>query len=564
MTGQGSRLPHVQVGEWASRLSSLARRRAALIPRLIPFLVAGVTSIVYLLTMAPILSWGYAFVGRDGGDFIGAAWHLGVPHPTGYPTYTMVAWLFAKLPLGTVAWRVQLFSAVSAVGTVVLVYLIGRRLASRQAFGAVTFGAVVGAFLLGFSRLLWSHAVVAEVYALHLFFVALIVWLMLRWRDDGSPLWPAAMAFGLGLGNHVTLTFIVPAVLLLLWDGRKRLTWRGVLASMVALAVGLLVYAYLPWRAAAHPIINWGDPETWEGFKWVVTGEGYQKFFFALPGDQLVPRLDKWLRISNDQFALPPIPWFLAAIGLGALLRRDRWLAWGTVAHASIALIYSVGYDTTDAYVHLMPVYLYLALWMGQGVVSLLIVAYQLSEPGVRFIVDSYLLDGPRRKKRRAARRSALRNGLLSCALLGGVVLGLALLPSLAVIQDWDKMDMTHDREAEDYARGALESVEPGALILVGSDVHTFSLWYYRYVEGIRPDVAVVNDSMMTFAWYRRTVAIHHPDVAQPGPDATRVTKLDLVLRNLDQRAVYIAEDEEDLTGLVLTEVGELWRVTSP
>ena len=51
---------------------------------------------------------------------------------------------------------------------------------------------------------------------------------------------------------------------------------------MKNLVAGLLVYVYLPWRASKDPIINWGDPDTWENFRWLVMGQGYRRFFFAL------------------------------------------------------------------------------------------------------------------------------------------------------------------------------------------------------------------------------------------------------------------------------------------
>jgi hypothetical protein len=79
--------------------------------------------------------------------------------------------------------------------------------------------------------------------------------------------------------------------------------------------------------------------------------------------------------------------------------------------------------------------------------------------------------------------------------------------------------------------------------------------------------VLVVNEAMMSFEWYRHTVAVHHPQVAQPGEDATSVTELDLALLNLGKRAVYVTKgvkDEGALDGLELTQVGELWRVTAP
>jgi len=515
------------IGKWQVDPQALRERSL----RLTPLLLGGLAFVVYLLTMAPVLTWAHA--GRDGGDLITAARFLGVPHPTGYPTYTMLAWLFTRLPLGSVAWRVHLLSGLAAAVTVALVYVIGRRLAAEEMREPAALGAAVGALLLAFSPLFWGQSLIAEVYTLHLFFITLILWLTLRWRDGESPLPLAALAFGLGMGNHITLTFLGPAILLLLWSGRERLSLRVVLGSALALAAGLLVYLYLPWRAATNPVINWGNPETWEGFSWVISGQGYRRFFFALPADELTSRLEDWWNLSGDQF--PILAWPLAAWGLWGLARRHRWLALGTFLHVAINLVYSIGYDVSDAFVHLLPVYLYLALWMGQGAVYLLMAIIRLGRPGQR----------PQE-------------------VLTLVTVGLLVLPVVSLAEEWAGMDLTHDRDAYNYAQEALELVEPDALILVGSDVYTFALWYQRYVEGLRPDVATVNYAMLSFDWYQRTVASYHPDVVLPSPDDAKTTKLAHVLRNLNGRAVYIAEDEDDLPGLQLTPVGSLWRVTTP
>ena len=69
--------------------------------------------LVYLATLAPDITWAYQ--GTDGGDLITAAYTLGVPHPSGYPTYVLMGWLFSKLPVGTIAWRFNfLYSAKSS------------------------------------------------------------------------------------------------------------------------------------------------------------------------------------------------------------------------------------------------------------------------------------------------------------------------------------------------------------------------------------------------------------------------------------------------------------------
>ena len=41
---------------------------------------------------------------------------LGVAHPTGYPVYILSAWLFELLPIGSVAFRANMFSAVCGRG----------------------------------------------------------------------------------------------------------------------------------------------------------------------------------------------------------------------------------------------------------------------------------------------------------------------------------------------------------------------------------------------------------------------------------------------------------------
>ncbi len=489
--------------------------------------------LVYLLTMAPDITWGWQHAGDDAGDLITAAWVAGVPHPPGYPTYTLLAWLFTRLPMGSVAWRVHLLSAVAGAATVGLAYLIG-----RDAFGAGAdrprfprrLGAAVGGLLFGFAPLFWSHALIAEVYTLHLFFVSLVLVLMLRWRATGRGLPWAALTFGLGLGNHLTLAMMGPLILMVLWDGRRRLRLRAVVASAGALLLGLSVYVYLPWRAAADPIVNWGDPDTWEGFWWLVRAEAYEQYLFALPLAEIPVRLFEWWELFTVQFA--PMSWPLALLGLWRLWRRDRWLGLGSVSHAAVNLVYSVGYNVSDAYVHLLPVFFYVAVWMGLGICQLFLIL------------------------RGVAGLDRWRRPLLALLALASLA-----LVAVAPLVDWHNLDLSQDREARDYGQEVLDVVEPDALILARADAHIFTLWYYRYVKGKRPDVVIVNPSLYTFQWYRETIASHHPELQTKGTEY--IDLLEMVLRNVDQRPVYVTEESESekLSDLELEAVGPLWQV---
>ena len=60
----------------------------------------------------------------DSGEFLTAAVHMGVPHPTGYPLWTIGSWFFQLLPLGNNAWEVNLFSGVCSAWGIGLIALL--------------------------------------------------------------------------------------------------------------------------------------------------------------------------------------------------------------------------------------------------------------------------------------------------------------------------------------------------------------------------------------------------------------------------------------------------------
>ena len=326
--------------------------------------VSAAAFAVYLITLAPSLT--NANHGTDGGDLIAAARVLGVPHPTGYPTYTLLAWLFTHLPVGTIAYRVNLLSAACAALAVGIFFCAARRAlpAEESQIGVPA----IAALTLAFSSLLWSQAVIAEVYALLALFAAVLLWCLVRWRDtlQDRYLWSAAFTLGLALGNHVTILFGALAALAVLWPERSRwLRVRALLPAAALFIVGLGVYAYLPLAARQNPPVNWGDPQTWRGFVWVVSGKQYQQFAFALPRSEIPGRIAAWAEILGEQFGW----WGLAIslIGGWGLWRRDRRLALFSLVWMCLAAVYAFFYDTGDSHIYLLPAVMLMVLWWGEG-----------------------------------------------------------------------------------------------------------------------------------------------------------------------------------------------------
>ena len=132
---------------------------------------------LYIRTLAPSLLYG------DSAEFQTIAYTLGIGHPTGYPIYVLLAKLFTFLPVGDIAYRVNLFSAFSAALTVALVYLITRKL------GAMHISAVYGSLALILTPLFWKHASIAEIYAPSAACLAFVLFFVLQWKETNNPRW---------------------------------------------------------------------------------------------------------------------------------------------------------------------------------------------------------------------------------------------------------------------------------------------------------------------------------------------------------------------------------------
>src|SRR2546423_5472143 len=128
---------------------------------------------------------------------------LGVAHPTGYPTYVLVAWLAELIPIGSVAYRANLLSAAFVASALGLLAAIAQRLGVRAPV------AVVAALATGVIGTVWAAALVAEVNSLHLLLVALLIHRAVAWAADRRmvQLVIGGLLVGLALGNHLLNLF---------------------------------------------------------------------------------------------------------------------------------------------------------------------------------------------------------------------------------------------------------------------------------------------------------------------------------------------------------------------
>ncbi len=236
---------------------------------------------VYFHTLAPTVTL------EDSGELAVASDYLGVPHPPGYPIWTLVTWFFQWIfhwvkyfgqpdsnymlvwksikalfdpSMGghpNPAWSVGLASAFTGALAAGMFALLVSRSGSdmirslrreTEALGLRTeslfcwVAGVMGGLLFAFTPVLWSQCTIVEVYGLNSFFMLFCTLLTYRWMcrpHEDHVLYIVAFAFGLGLTNHQALLFLGPMLLAAIWF-RDRALFRDCLAGLFVLIAGIL------------------------------------------------------------------------------------------------------------------------------------------------------------------------------------------------------------------------------------------------------------------------------------------------------------------------------------
>lgn len=489
--------------------------------RLAATLVAGVALVVYIRTLLPALAFG------DWGEMQTVPHILGIAHPTGYPTYILLAWLAELAPIGSVAYRANLLSAIFVALTLATCILICVRLGVRPSLAAVA------ALALGAVGTVWGAATVAEVNPLHLLLAALIIHRAIVWEDRRSPsdLALGGLLVGLSLGNHLLTLFIAPFVaLFVLWAGRREFRARPalLLLPVAGLAVGLAVYLYIPIAASFSPALPYNHPVTWSGFVFLVTGEQFRGQFDFLsphgPAEFIHYLPDLWQVLVARGTPVVPV---VGSAGLLVLVVRRP--ASGLMCLAILV----TGVYIWANYLRLEHYLLVPCLILAIGMAVALETVARTFEGGLGGLLahvpvdsgDAYLVDRPRAGVFRLEGALVLTAGLAFAILLGGL--------------NWSASDRSDDQSGTAYADAVLSNLPPNAAILVWWDAAS-PLWYARWVDGRRPDLLIVDDTNIVYEGWRTreariaTLICQRPVfIIRPGDPETTLTdayQLDPVL----------------------------------
>ncbi len=390
---------------------------------------------------------------QDSAEFAIAAATLGIAHAPGYPLYVSLAHGFTYLPLGDVAFRVNLLSALSIAGTVPLLYHTFYRLTGAR------WASLASALSVVWSPYIWTHGLAAEIYGPQVFTLSVVGYSLARLQTQraGRDVLAVGGAYGVAVAMHPASALFAPGVAWALWRWHIPARWMCA-AGLLALGLFALSLLYFPLVGddatlnAAGAYNTAGefqaiDLDTLEGIAWMLSGGQFESEFFErgyLPNGEQVSALLSWFLANYQVVGLG-----LGALGLWQMARQQRGLAltWGLL-FAPYTYFFML-YGVPDRELMFGPSYL---LW------------------GVGLAFGLRALQGDSSQRAYWA----------------------LLVPLFFLITSYPALNIRQDASVRARAEATLQALPPEALVF-GSWGDVMPLQYLHWVEDERPDLTFYN-----------------------------------------------------------------------
>ncbi|MEW6615736.1 MAG: DUF2723 domain-containing protein [Thermodesulfobacteriota bacterium] len=467
-----------------------------------PFLIFILTFLFYLNTASP------GILLPDSPEFVAASFGLGVAHPPGYSFYLLMGRLFSLIPVGNLAWRMNLMSALFASFTVVIIYLSSKRVLEavfpekglgkqNTKWGHIRetiykSSASIVALLFAFSSSFWSYAINTEAYSTNCFLLAATLFsLILYVSSKEKPttnmtlsfptqkrqrfLYLTSLLIGLLLAFHtVNLIYVglfigFVVVKTIYMNGKKEIKIENSFLALFFFLLGISVLFYLPIRSMSLPFINIGDSANWWDFFKTVTGKIYtgELSLFSIPLREKAYNLLYSLKSIGHQFTLP-----LAGIGLVGiylLLKKKimTFLMLLSVALANILFFanYDLGASRNESFPSqlFLPFYIVFSVFLSVGLAGI-------------------------------AKWAISRVNFSTVTKFSSLSLIIILVIRFPFYENYKVSDSSLDRYFYEFGKRRVETFEPNSVFLCTNSKNSlFFLWYFNVIENRRLDI----DSML-------------------------------------------------------------------
>ncbi len=482
---------------------------------------------LYSYTLSPDICY------YDFGDIVSASHYLGIAHPSGYPQYVTLSRIFHLLPLGSIAYRNSLFTAL--IGSIAVMLFFILLLSEKLGFYCSLFGA----FLLGFSVNVWELCNSAEIYSLALFYVIALLFIYTRMRqgEAGSFRTWLFLCFvaGLFVAHHLMSALAIGAIgftMIIMKEYHFRL--KGFFLGLLYFILGASSYLFVPIRASLDILYNWGKPDTLKSVIYHYLARQYQGRMFELSIFKIKQMLFFGVELLARQWGVLVI--ILAFLGLLKFACSHRLLKMLLIFSNAVFLLYVI--DPS----FFIPAYLVLS-W--------------LAADAMRGISDL---------------KTVSSNKILGKMLM----VGMLLLLLGTGIRSYLIADKRGNYLPSILLRQTFYSLPPGSIVLTSTDDIGFNAWYLTLVERALPSIVHIHKPALSWRGYVDVLRSQYPGLlerlSQINPKNQADTDSALAFLRLveeayvGQRAIFIEPDPDgiDPPAHKMLPHGVLYRLAAP
>lgn len=460
--------------------------------------------IVYVLTLNPTVTF------MDSGELAAACTSFGIPHPTGYPLFLILGFVFSKLPFSSLpVYNLNLMSAVISAAAVIIFYYVSVSVISllsvhqskqeqkhkkgkaqtkevKVSSGVILLASFFSALVFGFSRTFWSNALSDEVYPLHALLLIILLYYCIRiyssLNETNRKNWILLFVFlGLSFTNHMTTVFIVPGILYIFYLQHKEnpAFAKSVYPLVFWVIPGLLLYLVLMLRASSEPFMNWSDPKTLGNLYHHISGGDYSQLMFA---SSSVFSKNAKLFFSTVLGEYAVVSGIIAVIGLGYLYARNKHLFYFIIILILGCLLYSLNYNIRDLLTYFLLIYILLGLTFGAGLIYIL-----------NFLTS----------------KINLQKNFTVVLIIGGL-----LLSGFSLNYNYSANNNSANYVVEDLTLNTLNELEPNSVLMTYDWGYVYpAAVYYQQVANVRQDVKIFNVKFLSVSWYLNMIKKYYPDV---------------------------------------------------
>lgn len=480
---------------------------------LIPAIGAGVIClIVYIITLNPTVTF------MDSGELAAVCATFGIPHPTGYPLFLIIGYIFTKLPFSSSpVYNLNLMSAILSASAVAVFFYLSHLLLSnlKSTTGVQTvkqkkekhkekrskeknlkevsvfnsnvimIASFITALVFGFSKTFWENALSVEVYPLHGLFLVLLIYYSMKiyfnLKENNKKDWIILfILLGFSFANHLTTVFIVPGIIYIyVLQYRENLIFAKSLSRQILFVIpGLLLYLILMFRAFSEPYLNWSQPDTFSNLLYHITGGDYSQLMFS-SSSVFSSNFKLFFNTVLNEFAI--IPGIISLLGLIFLYRQNRIIFYYFVILILSCLVYSLNYNIRDLLSYFLLIYILLGLTFGIGFLNSLI---KLIKSRANFAIIA--------------------------AITGTVLSGFTF------VYNFSGNNESNNYAVEDVALNTLNELGPNSILMTYDWGYVYpAVVYYQQVSKIRGDVKIFNVKFLSVPWYLDMIKKYYPDIYQ-------------------------------------------------